>query len=207
MLTCARGCTETCPGGAKAHAEQVRNVLLPRLRTEWWPMRRKSVAGSGSVRNTARERRLQPKPALTEPGMLPPGWTVTAALPAERTNTDVERLFLVHAPARTSTAPPGEAGTAVRVPGLWVLIHDGKPDEGNTVLASEINLWRLRLAIIEGVTERRGGYVFNPRFDVAGWLASVIADLADPDSADEQAERTLFLLSGRWRTPPAAALR
>lgn len=205
MGACALGCTETCPEGAKAHAEQIRRVLLPRLRHEWWPVRRGEVVGSGTVRNTARTRRPTTTPALTEPGVLPSGWFVRAALPPERTTRPGEHLFLVHAPARTTASEPGQADAVV--PSLWALIDQGRPGEGNTLMLSETNLWRLRLGVLEGITDGRSGYLFDSSVDVAGWLGGVIADLADPDDAAEQAERTLFLLSGRWRTPPAAALR
>lgn len=204
MMPCALGCTETCPDGAKAHAEQIRAALLPRMRDEWWPLRRGQVAGSGTVRNTARQRRGAAAP-FGSPGTLPPGWHLRAALPDERTGRPGEHLFLVHAPARTTT-PLAPDTPPVRLPGLWALIDGGLPHEGNALLASERNLWRLRLAVLQGITERRTGYLYAPRTDVPGWLDTVMADLADPSDSAEAAERTLFLLSGRWRTPPAAAL-
>lgn len=204
-LPCALGCTERCPGGAKAHAERLRAALLPRIRHEWWPLRRHQVAGSGTVRNTTRARRARTKPALTEPGVLPRGWFVQAAVPADRTAIPGEHLYLVCAPARPVLHP--STGQSHLVPGLWALIDQGRPHDGNEMVLSETNLWRLWLYQQEVAAARTSGPFFDPQVDVAGWLGAAIADLADPASPDEQAERTLYLLSGRWRIPPAAALR
>lgn len=206
MAPCALGCTEACPAGAKAHAEVIRSALLPRIRREWWPLRRTHVTGSGTVRNTIRQSQPTPTPKPTEPGALPKGWHVRAALPEERTGRPGEHLFLAHAPART-TAPSSPAGAPVRLPGLWALIDHGFPGEGNSLLLLETNLWRLWLFHRETAVSGAFGFLSAADVDVTGWLAGLIADLADPDDEAEQAERTLYLLGGRWRTPPAAALR
>lgn len=197
---CPAGCTDACPGGAEAHAKEVRHTIDERIQREW-PVRQRS---SGTLD--------RPWKAIDGPRGLPRGWEVVSSWvgPSGRRSTDPapDRLYVVHAPARAATRGGLRRGyrTIPAVPGVWGLVEQRHPTDRPDLRLAEVTLWRL----YEMASAPRQPYWPMPLggWDTAlDWLRGLVVERFDLTDENERAEHTLYLLSGTIRTPPAAACR
>lgn len=191
---CPTGCTDDCPEGAEAHAKQVRASIDPRIQHEWPAHKRPTLFTD--------ESRWTP---IEEPGGLPEGWQVVSTWEhfGGRRATDLAtRLHVVHAPPRPArrrlfrSSPP--------VPAVWGLVEQTHDKSRPDLRLAEVNLWRLwQMASMPRMPYWPMPYEGWP--EALEWLRGLVVDRFDLADENERAEHTLYLLSGRIRTPPAAA--